>query len=170
MSVNSISSTSTVYSGSSGTTQNKLSEETKRKLQALGIDATNVTSEAQAQMLISAAQSRQQVQQANNDGSSQNTCSGETELISRARSLASEMGVSVSNDKSLSDIISLLSSKINAMSWQQEDNGLKTNEIQRFQTELSSLESEYSALNESQNSIFAAMNMTANLNKMMLGL
>ena len=42
-----------------------LSESTKRKLQALGIDPSSVTSEAQAQSLINAAQTRQQVQKAN---------------------------------------------------------------------------------------------------------
>ena len=51
-----------------------LSESTKRKLQALGIDPSSVTSEAQAQSLINAAQTRQQVQKANNESNSKNTC------------------------------------------------------------------------------------------------
>ena len=98
MSINNISNLGTSYSFC---TQNKLSEETKRKLQALGIDVTNVTSEAQAQMLITAAQSRQQVQKTDNSNKD-TTCSSELELITKAKTLANKMGVSVSQNSTMS--------------------------------------------------------------------
>lgn len=166
MSINNISNLGTSYSFC---TQNKLSEETKRKLQALGIDATNVTSEAQAQMLITAAQSRQQVQKTDNSNKD-TTCSSELELITKAKTLANKMGVSVSQNFTMSEILTSLSNKISTLTAQAENNQTKINEIQQFRTELNSLQNEYSTLTQSQNSIFSAMNMSANLNKFMLGL
>ncbi len=168
MSINNISNLGASYSFC---TQNKLSEETKRKLQALGIDATNVTSEAQAQMLITAAQSRQQVQKTDNTSTGQETtCSSELELITKAKTLASKMGVSVSQNSTMTEILTSLSNKISTLTAQTGNDKTKSNEIQQFRSELTSLENEYSTLTQSQNSIFSAMNMSANLNKLMLGL
>lgn len=148
--------------------QPKISDSTKRKLQALGIDPTTVTSEAQAQMLINAAQARQQVQRANNESSSKNTTSSsESELISKAKSLASQMGVSVSSTESLSDILNKLSGRISVMSAQQNAD---TKELQKYQAEISSIQSEYSSVKQNQNSMYTAMNYTANMNKFALGL
>lgn len=145
----------------------RLSESTKRKLQALGIDPTSVTSEIQAQTLINAAQQKQQVQKATNESNSKNTCSSELELISRAKALATKMGVSVSSNESLTDILSNLSSKISSLSGQKDAD---TKELQQYQAELSSIQNEYSSVKQNQNSMYTAMNLTANMNKFALGL
>lgn len=164
MTINGVSS----FNSSGICPQTKISDSTKRKLQALGIDPTSVTSEAQAQTLINAAQARQQVQRTTNESSSKNTtCSSESELISKAKSLASQMGVSVSSTESLSDILNKLSSRISAMSAQQNAD---TKELQKYQAEISSIQSEYSSVKQNQNSMFTAMNYTANMNKFVLGL
>ncbi len=147
-----------------------LSESTKQKLQALGIDPSSVTSEAQAQSLINAAQTRQQVQKANNESNSKNTCSSEAELISRAKSLASKLGVSVSNNSPLTEILSSISSKINSLSNQSSTEGYNIQKLQQFQAELYSIQNEYSTVKQSQNSMYTAMNLTANMNKFSLGL
>ena len=147
-----------------------LSESTKRKLQALGIDPSSVTSEAQAQSLINAAQTRQQVQKANNESNSKNTCSSEAELISRAKSLASKLGVSVSNNSPLTEILGSISSKINSLSNQSSTEGYNIQKLQQFQAELYSIQNEYSTVKQSQNSMYTAMNLTANMNKFSLGL
>ena len=145
----------------------KLREETKRKLQALGIDPTSVTSETQAQTLINAAQQKQQIQKTNNESNSKNTCSSELELISRAKNLASKVGVSVSSTETLTEILENLSSKINAISIRENSNN---KEKQQYQAELSSIQNEYSGLKQTQNSMYTAMNLTANMNKLALGL
>lgn len=167
MSINSISSLS---SSCTTSTQSTLSESTKRKLQALGIDPTSVTSETQAQTLISAAQQRQQVQKTNNDDTSKNTCSSETELISRAKSLASKMGISVSSNSTLEEMLTSISSKISSLSSQTNGDHNKIQELKQFQSELSSIQSEYSTVSQNENSMYTAMNMTANMNKYALGL
>lgn len=169
MSITSVSSLTSSYA-SSDLQSSKISESTKRKLQALGIDYTSVTSETQAQTLISAAQMKQQVQKTNNQDSSKNTCSSESELISRAKSLASQMGVSVSSNESLTEILSSLSAKISSMSSQAAGDSSKIRDLQRFQSELSSIQSQYSTVQQSENSMYTAMNYTATMNKYALGL
>lgn len=166
MSINNVSNLGASYSFC---TQNKLSDETKRKLQALGIDYTNVASEAQAQLLIQSAQSRQQIQKTDNNNQ-QTTCSSELELISRAKTLASKVGISISQNASMSDILTSLSNKITNLTTKSSETINKNNEIEQYRTELTTLENEYSNLTQSQNSIFSAMNISANLNKFMLGL
>ena len=168
MSINSISTSSVNYSDTSQLS--KISEATKRKLQALGIDPSSVTSEAQAQTLIASAQQRQQVQQTQQSSTEKKTTSSESELISQAKTLASKMGVSVSSNDSLSDILSTLSSKINSMSAQANGDAVKLQEIKQFQSELYSIQSQYSTVQQNDNSLYTAMNMTANINKYMLGL
>lgn len=164
MTINGISS---VNSSGICANQSKISDSTKRKLQALGIDPTTVTSEAQAQTLINAAQARQQIQKTSNESNSKNTCSSESELISKAKSLASQMGVSVSSTESLSDILSKLTARISSMSGEKNAN---VKELQKFQAEISSIQSEYSTVQNNENSMYSAMNYAANMNKYALGL
>lgn len=166
MSINSVSS----LGGFSIGGQSYLSDATKMKLQVLGIDPASVSSETQAQVLIANAQARQAVQKTTNEDNSKNTCSSECELISRAKNLASKMSVSVSNDKSLSEILNSLSSKINTLNNQSEGDSAKIKEFQQFQSELSSIQSEYSTVKQNQNSMYTAMNLSANMNKFMLGI
>lgn len=166
MSINSVSS----LGGFSISGQSHLSEATKIKLQALGIDPTSVTSETQAQVLISNAQACQQVQKTTNEDNSKNTCSSECNLIFRAKSLASKMGVRVSNDESLSEILCCLSSKFNTINNQSNGDSTNIRELQKFQSELSSIQSEYSVVKQNQNSMYIAMNLSANMNKFMLGI
>lgn len=73
MSLNSVSSNLyfCVYS-----TQ-KISEETRKKLIALGINPNTVTSEAQAQALIAKIEKTQSVKEPTNESSSKNTISSE---------------------------------------------------------------------------------------------
>ena len=80
------------------------------------------------------------------------------------------MGVSISQNSTMSEILTSLSNKISTLTFQTENDKTKSNEVQQFRTELTAIENEYSTLTQSQNSIFSAMNISANLNKFMLGL
>lgn len=145
----------------------RLSESTIRKLQALGIDPTTVSSEAQAQTLINAVLQKQQVQKTTNESNSKNTCSSETELISRAKNLASQMGVKISTQDTLTEIINKLTSQLSSLSGQNNGN---TKELQQYQAEISSIQNKFSSVIQNQNSMYVALNLTANLNKFTLGL
>ena len=108
MSINSIGQLGSYGGGGFGS--GGISEETRRKLIALGIDPRTVTSEAQAQALI---QNAIKIRKSSNTPLPINVCQGEQELISKAKRLASKMGITVSNTMPVEEILKLISDKIN---------------------------------------------------------
>ncbi len=145
----------------------RLSEETIRKLRRLGIEPSTVTSEAQAQALITKLEQKlEQVHKTANSNNAQQATSSESEMIAKAKALAAQVGVSVSSSESLSDIFSKISKKLESIT----KGGDSLKEVKGYKSELSSLEDEYSTIQQSQNSMYSAMNYTANMNKYILGL
>lgn len=145
----------------------RLSEETIRKLRRLGIEPSTVTSEAQAQALITKLEQKlEQVHKTANSNNAQQATSSEAEMIAKAKALAVQVGVSVSSSESLSDIFSKISKKLESIT----KGGDSLKEVKGYKSELSSLEDEYSTIQQSQNSMYSAMNYTANMNKYILGL
>lgn len=145
----------------------RLSEETIRKLRQLGIEPSTVTSEAQAQALITKLEQKlEQVHKTANSNNAQQATSSEAEMIAKAKALAAQVGVSVSSSESLSDIFSKISKKLESIT----KGGDSLKEVKGYKSELSSLEDEYSMIQQSQNSMYSAMNYTANMNKYILGL
>ncbi len=144
----------------------ELSSSTKMKLEALGIDPSNVTSEAQAQMLINQAeatkhqQSSEQQQQGGN--------SSEQQLLSEAKQLATAVGASVSSDDSLDDIIDNISEKIQVMMASNDPSKVKM--AQGYQTQLASISERADSVSNTQQNIFNAMDMISVSNKYALGL
>lgn len=145
----------------------RLSEETIRKLRRLGIEPSTVTSEAQAQALITKLEQKlEQVHKTANSSNAQQATSSEAEMIAKAKALAAQVGVSVSSSESLSDIFSKISKKLESIT----KGGDSLKEVKGYKSELSSLEDEYSTIQQSQNSMYSVMNYTANMNKYILGL
>lgn len=145
----------------------RLSEETIRKLRRLGIEPSTVTSEVQAQALITKLEQKlEQVHKTANSNNAQQATSSEAEMIAKAKALAAQVGVSVSSSESLSDIFSKISKKLESIT----KGGDSLKEVKGYKSELSSLEDEYSTIQQSQNSMYSAMNYTANMNKYILGL
>ena len=145
----------------------RLSEETIRRLRRLGIEPSTVTSEAQAQALITKLEQKlEQVHKTANSNNAQQATSSEAEMIAKAKALAAQVGVSVSSSESLSDIFSKISKKLESIT----KGGDSLKEVKGYKSELSSLEDEYSTIQQSQNSMYSAMNYTANMNKYILGL
>lgn len=145
----------------------RLSEETIRKLRRLGIEPSTVTSEAQAQALITKLEQKlEQVHKTANSNNAQQATSSEAEMIAKAKALAAQVDVSVSSLESLSDIFSKISKKLESIT----KGGDSLKEVKGYKSELSSLEDEYSTIQQSQNSMYSAMNYTANMNKYILGL
>ena len=145
----------------------RLSEETIRKRRRLVIEPSTVTSEAQAQALITKLEQKlEQVHKTANSSNAQQATSSEAEMIAKAKALAAQVGVSVSSSESLSDIFSKISKKLESIT----KGGDSLKEVKGYKSELSSLEDEYSTIQQSQNSMYSAMNYTANMNKYILGL
>lgn len=164
MSINAVGFGSGYYSGS-----NVLSEETRRKLRALGIDPSTVASEAQAQILIAKAQNIQAVQKTVKTNA-QNSCTSEQELRYKAKMLALKIGVSIKNETPLEEILKLISVKLEQLSEDTDSKPQKINFINACKEELAQISNQYSVVKQNVNAVYASMNFNADINKMILGL
>ena len=152
MSINSIGQIGYYGGGFAG---GGISEETRRKLIALGIDPRTVTSEAQAQALI---QNAIKLRKSAKIPLPVNVCQGEQEIISKAKTLAAKMGLVVSGTTPLEQILKAISDKIDSGNYDEH------------KAEFAYLQQAYQTVKQNKNAVFASMNYNASLNKMMLGL
>lgn len=146
-SISSSSTTSTTSSSSSSSSSSasKLTEETKRKLEALGVDTTNITTETQGQIAL--LQAQQQQAQQNPEGGNK----AEMESIkSQATALAGKLGVSVSSDEKVPDIMSAIGSALNAKVSAAGNDQAKIAEVQELQAEYDSISSSLSNMQTQQ--------------------
>jgi len=143
MSVSSISSVSSASSASS-TSSTSLTDETKAKLKALGLDPSKYTSESQAEAAIATAQNSQNANSSAKSGKPQNS---EFESIkSNAQSLASGVGVSVSKQDKVSDILSNVSAKLAEMQTEAGTDPKKLGDLEKFQASYNSISTSLSNL------------------------
>lgn len=154
--IGSINSASASKGASSGS---GLSEDTKKKLKALGLDPTKYKSEAEALAAIKEALAKLQQKQAA-------SATPQDEIQEKIFSLAASLNISVSKTEKPEDILAKISSKISEM---------ESSEEKTSKNELSVLKSEYSNLYNEYTKIKSANNMTgadamANYNKIALGL
>lgn len=163
----SISSINSLQAGAISTYKTEeLSSTTKLKLEALGIDPSTVTTEAQAQTLIAQAEA---AKQQNNAGQQQQGGnSSEQELLSEAKNLATEVGVIVSSNDSLDDIVDNISKEIQVMLNSGDQS--KISSAQSYQAQLASISGRAEAIQSTQQNIFNAMDMISVSNKYALGL
>lgn len=163
----SISSINSLQAGAISTYKTEeLSSTTKLKLEALGIDPSTVTTEAQAQTLIAQAEA---AKQQNNAGQQQQGGnSSEQELLSEAKNLATEVGVTVSSNDSLDDIVDNISKEIQVMLNSGDQS--KISSAQSYQAQLASISGRAEVIQSTQQNIFNAMDMISVSNKYALGL
>ena len=163
----SIGSMSSIQSAAVSTyKQEELSSSTKLKLEALGIDPASVTSEAQAQTLIAQAEAAKQQNSAGQQQQGGN--SSEQELLTEAKNLATQVGVTVSSNDSLDDIVDNISKEIQVMLNSQDKSEVSA--AQSYQTQLASISGRAEAIQSTQQNIFNAMDMISISNKYVLGL
>lgn len=163
----SISSINSLQAGAISTYKTEeLSSTTKLKLEALGIDPSTVTTEAQAQTLIAQAEAAKQQNNARQQQQGGN--SSEQELLSEAKNLATEVGVTVSSNDSLDDIVDNISKEIQVMLNSGDQS--KISSAQSYQAQLASISGRAETIQSTQQNIFNAMDMISVSNKYALGL
>jgi hypothetical protein len=167
-------SLSTTSDSSSIVKQSQISNSTKRQLEALGIDSSNVTSEAQAQSLITAKQAEKSFQDTMSmnaeNQQEQSSDTTESSLISEAKTLASELGISVSSDATFDEITSEINDAIEKLMEKSANDPQAMQRAQSYMTQLAQLNSSYSSVSSSTNSLYSAMNYQASNTRYMLGL
>ena len=148
----------------SSNTAATLSDDTKKQLQALGLDPSKYTSEAAAQQAITQAQSQQQEQGAQKSGGSSSFASMKSEV----QDLASKMGVEVGNNDKIDDILSNISSKIDSLQANAGTDPTKLSDVNGYQAQYSTISAELSQMQAARNMTGASA--LANYNKAALGL
>lgn len=141
----STASTASASSTSSSSSQ-KLTDETKQKLQALGVDTTSITTEMQGQIALLQAQQQQQILQAHCEGKSGNGKAEMDSIKSQAVSLAEKLGINVLKDEKLSDIMAVIGPALDAKVLQAGNDKTKLAEVQALQSEYNSLSSSLSKM------------------------
>lgn len=164
-------SISAVNAGSSAASEvlskkSSLSNDTKAKLEALGITVTEGMTESEAKAKIAAKEAENNAQ---NQGNQQGN-SSESEILSDAKSLASAVGVSVSSDATVDEILDDISSELEVMLEDAEGNPSILTQLSSYLAQLNSLEDRYDSVQSSQASMYSAMNMISTNNKLALGL
>lgn len=144
------SSSSTTSSSSSSSTALKLTDDTKKKLEALGVDTTNITSEAQGQIALLQAQ-QQQALSGQNDGQHSSSEKVEMEALkSQAITLAGKVGVTVSSDEKISDIIAAIGPAVENKISAAGNDKTKIAEAQELQAEYNSISTSLSSMQAQQ--------------------
>lgn len=158
-SINSTSATSSTSStSSSNTASNALTDETKAKLLALGVDVSNIKTEMQGEIALQQAQRQQKTQETAKN-------SQEDSVKSEALSLASEVGASVSSDATTSDIMSAISAKISELQSSAGADVSKMQQVAEYQQQYDSLSTSIASQQMQQAQMASSMNGLANYNK-----
>ena len=141
----------------------ELSLTTKLRLEALGINASEVKTEAQAQILIAQAQA---APKQNNSGY-QNNNSTKQELLAEAKNLAQNTGTNYSEKDELETILQNISNRLNTIS---ENYPEKTEVVKEYQNKLSDIAKRADLIVHIHNHIFNKMDMISVSNRLILGL
>ena len=147
--------------GSSGSGVQPLSPQTKAQLDLLGVNTSNIKTEAQGQTALQSAQSSQASQSAQQSQQSQqpqqtqgaHKAGGGNQafesLKSEAMQLASKVGASVSQNDKLDAIMSAISTALTNMQAQAVNNPQKAARIKGYQVEFQSLSTSLSSMQSS---------------------
>lgn len=143
--ISSVSSTSSA-SSASASSSTAISDDTKKKLLALGLDPSKYTTESQAEEAITEAQAKQQPQQAQKSGSSSFAT-----IKTEVQELASKMGLNVGTNDKTSDILSKISDEINELQSTAGSDPTKASQANAYQSQYTTISSELSQLEAARN-------------------
>lgn len=173
MSINAIGSmTNSVSSISSSSSSSNLTEKTKKQLEALGIDTSKIKTEAEGQQKLKEAQASQAAQQGQSaQGQHQQQNASQMQAITeQIQFLASKVGVSISNNDKVPDVINNISNKISEMIVNAGQDPQKVQQATQYQDLLNVISTDYTSLisqqQTSQNQLTGGMDSMAMYNKL----
>ncbi|MCM1265110.1 MAG: hypothetical protein NC200_02835 [Candidatus Gastranaerophilales bacterium] len=153
--------------------QTTLSSATINSLKELGIDINSVNSESEAQSIIKIKQSETKFQDmTEQDATVENKNSNTTEsyIISNAKKLAEELGITISEKDSFNDINRSIAKNLKNYIKHYSSSPMALEKAKRYQIRLSKLTKQYSNIAELNSKMLEALNSQADNNKAILGL
>lgn len=165
-SVSSVSSAISLNSASnnSSSSASTLSDATKAKLKALGLNPSDYKTEAEAQSAITQAQTQEA---ARKEHDAQNNAT-EQSIKMEAESLAAELNVNISNTDTMDDIINKLTDAVSSVNGSSDPT--KANQANAYQQQLQSISQEYENFTKSQSMLSNSLSAMAAYNKVAHGL
>ena len=121
-----------------------LSDDTKKKLQALGLDPTKYATEADAEQAIQDATAKQAATKKPDGAGNFKTIEEE------AQALASEMGIPVGQNDKMSDIMDAITAKIDDLQSSAGSDPTKLAQVNDYNSKFSSISSELAQLQASR--------------------
>lgn len=168
--INSISTFSAMQATSiSSSSSNRLSEETKKKLEALGIDTSNIKTEAEGQAKLNQVKAAQSAAAEKANQTHQNSgvpTNVQMETIkSQAVELAQKLGAKVDSNEKLANIMAAISEALKNYKVQSVNSPEKLEKYQAYQKQydaisssLQSMEDQKSSQSKMSNSMAAMAN------------
>lgn len=147
----------------------KLSEATKKELEALGICTTNIRTEAQGQTTLKSVQSGIKLQ---SEQSQQNKAEDahQSSLRDQIMSLFADLGVIASKLKKIEDLLEELKERIEKLKRKAEAEKKEDAKIAQYQERLKSIEKQYASENKSEPAFRMSANHSAMLNKLFMNM
>lgn len=140
----------------------ELSEATKKKLKALNIDVSSVTSETEAKRIIAEEEAKKSEK---TDTKQAEAGSQEEKLYNRIKNLARKIGIDVSKNENIESIFTKIDEKLKAL----EENNNNSN-INVLRSELEILENEFKNITTGESSLLSAMDLLSKTNRADLGI
>ena len=140
----------------------ELSEATKKKLKALNIDVSSVTSETEAKRIIAEEEAKKSEK---TDTKQAEAGSQEEKLYNRIKNLARKIGIDVSKNENIEAIFTKIDEKLKAL----EENNNNSN-INVLRSELEILENEFKNITTGESSLLSAMDLLSKSNRAGLGI
>lgn len=140
----------------------ELSEATKKKLKALNIDVSSVTSETEAKRIIAEEEAKKSEK---TNTKQAEAGSQEEKLYNRIKNLARKIGIDVSKNENIESIFTKIDEKLKAL----EENNNNSN-INVLRSELEILENEFKNMTTGESSLLSAMDLLSKTNRADLGI
>lgn len=149
----------------------KISNSTKKELEALKINPATIQTESQAKKLIQQEKSAKKSEK-NKEATPKNQNSSEQSILSELKQLAAKLGVSVSEKEPIENIFADLSSALTSkmVKARMSKDVDETEKYNSIAEQLAMLKGQYDSMQNMQSMLSASMNIMGNVNKISLGL
>lgn len=144
----------------------KVSEETKKKLEALGIDPSTVHSETEAQQKIKEAQESTQVVDTTLPQKGNSQIDYMQQAFLDAKDLAERLGIKAEDKQNTAELLKKIEFEISNIEIQNKDNPEQQQLIQDLKEEFMGISSDYSKAQQGQAKISGDMGLLASYNKL----
>ena len=167
--ISAISGSSSVSTSSSSS---QLTDATKKKLEALGIDTAKIKTETEGLAKLKEAQASQASQAAQASAAPPPPPGGISpeDVKTEAKALAASIGVSVGQSDKINDILNKISTKISEMKASAGTDESKKSEVEGFYAQYQAVYTDYQEIESKKSMLSNSLDALANYNKIRLGL